>query len=243
MTTLPSPVAANWIENIQPILMSNAWFASLAPKHQAMLLEAGRRMPLYDGQYFASQEKTLRHRSVGFAVVLEGMIKVSSTSPDGREAILSFLHPGQWFGELSLFDGMSRENDFVSVGSSEILVIEIEAMQQILKDAEMACQIARLLASRIRMLVALAEGFTLCASLARTARRLVMLAYDDEREEGGKHRECLDVSQDALASMLGMTRQSVASQLKLLAECGAIEQAYGRVKIISMAALKAESIQ
>jgi CRP/FNR family transcriptional regulator, cyclic AMP receptor protein len=49
------------------------------------------------------------------------------------------------------------------------------------------------------------------------------------------------VSQDVLAWMLGMTRQSVASQLRHLAACGAISQSYGRVNISSMDALMAKA--
>jgi CRP/FNR family transcriptional regulator, cyclic AMP receptor protein len=120
------------------------------------------------------------------------------------------------------------------------LVIEPEALQDLLKDAQLANHITQLLASRTRALLSLVEDFTMRSSLARTARRLVMLAYDDE-PQNGPHRASLDVSQDALASMLGMTRQSVASQLRQLAERGAIEQAYGRVTISSMVALMAEA--
>lgn len=242
MSVMRSPEATNWTNNAYPQLDNNRWFATLSSKHQRALLEAGERMLLNPGQHFASQEQALRNRRDGFAVLIEGLLKVCATSSDGREAILSYLRPGQWFGELSVLDGMSRENDFVSIGASELLVIETHQMQEMMKDAEFARSLACLLASRTRMLASLAEGFALKSSLARTARRLVMLAYDDEAETG-KHRESLDVSQDALASMLGMTRQSVASQLRLLSDRGAIEQAYGRVKITSIAALKAQAHQ
>jgi Crp-like helix-turn-helix domain len=44
-----------------------------------------------------------------------------------------------------------------------------------------------------------------------------------------------------LASMLGMTRQTLAHQLKLLAGVGAIAQGYSRIVITSMVALMAEA--
>ena len=239
MTTLPAPAASQLAEQDHRTLFANRWFSSLSASQQKALLDACRRLTLRDGQLFAAQGQSLRKRRDGFGVVVNGLLKVSSTSLEGREAILSFVRPGQWFGELSMLDGMSRERDFFSVGAAEILVIEPEAMQGLLQDAQLAVQITRLLASRTRTLLSLVEGFTLRSSLARTARRLVLLAYDDEPETG-QHRSSLDVSQDALASMLGMTRQSVASQLRQLSERGAIEQAYGRVNISSMVALMAE---
>jgi CRP/FNR family transcriptional regulator, cyclic AMP receptor protein len=240
MTTQSASFVAHFAEQDQRTIFANRWFASLSVSQQKSLLESGRRMSLRDGQLFAAQGQSLRKRRDGFGVLVNGLLKVSSTSQDGREAILCFVRPGQWFGELSVLDGASRARDFFSVGASEILVIEPEAMQSLLQDAQLAMQITRLLASRTRTLLQLVEGFTMRSSLARTARRLVMLAYDDE-PESGSHRSTLDVSQDALASMLGMTRQSVASQLRQLSDRGAISQAYGRVNISSMVALMAEA--
>lgn len=240
MTNLSVSGVSNWPANAQHPLYTNRWFSSLSKAQQVSLFGAGKRMILSDGQLFATQGEPVRKRRDGFAVLMDGLIKVCSSSTEGHEAILGYVRPGQWFGELALLDGASRERDFFSVGSSDVLVIEPDTMQVLLKDGHLACQIARLLAMRTRALLSLAEGFTLRKSLARTARRLVMLAYDDEAESG-QHRVALDISQDALASMLGMTRQSVASQLRLLAESGAIEQAYGRIMITSMSALVAQA--
>jgi Crp-like helix-turn-helix domain len=44
-----------------------------------------------------------------------------------------------------------------------------------------------------------------------------------------------------LSSMLGMTRQTLAQQLKVLSEVGAIVQGYGRIVILSMVLLMAEA--
>jgi CRP-like cAMP-binding protein len=240
MTPHHLPPGAQLSEQDQRTIYSNRWFGSLLPEQQKALLDASCRVSLKEGQVFTAQGQSLRKRRDGFGVVLFGLLKISSTSHDGREAILGFIRPGQWMGELSLLDGMNRERDLMSVGATELLVIEPEVMQSLLQDPLLAAQITRLLASRTRTLLSLVEGFTLHNSLARTARRLVLLAYDDEPETG-QHRTSLDISQDALASMLGMTRQSVASQLRQLSERGAIEQAYGRVNIRSMVALMAES--
>lgn len=240
MTTMSESVADSLAQSVQRVIFANRWFSGLQSSHQQLLLNASRRMILRDGQLFASQGHAVRKRRDGFGVLVEGLLKVSSTSPDGSEAILSYVRPGQWFGELAVLDNAGRERDFFSVGSSEIWVIEPDVLQNLLQDAQLASHIARLLASRTRMLHSLVEGFTLRTTLSRTALRLLMLAFDDE-PQSGQHRTSLDISQDALASMLGMTRQSVASQLRLLSERGAIEQAYGRVNITSLVALMAEA--
>ncbi len=226
------------------VLRGNRWFASLTDRQQHALLDASKRITLRQGHLFAANGQMVRKRRDGFGVLVKGLLKVSSTSLDGRVALLGFVRPGQWFGELALLDGGSRERDFLSVGSSEILVIEPEAMRSLLQDAMLGAQLSRLLASRTRALLMLVESFTLRPTLARTARRLAMLAFDDELGSGhsdAQHRATLDISQDELASMLGMTRQSVASHLRQLAERGAISQAYGRIHISSMEILMSEA--
>jgi CRP-like cAMP-binding protein len=41
-------------------------------------------------------------------VILEGKLKLGTSSGDGRENLLSILGPGEMFGELSLFDPNPR---------------------------------------------------------------------------------------------------------------------------------------
>jgi CRP/FNR family transcriptional regulator, cyclic AMP receptor protein len=236
MMNLPAFVS----DSAKHTLSENRWFSGLSVKHQLALLAATRRMLLRDGQHFASAEQNVRKRRDGFAVLLDGLLKISSTALNGRESILTYVRPGQWFGELAALDGQTRERDFICVGSAEIGVIEPEAMSDLLQDAELARHMALLMAARTRTLLSMVEDFSTRSSRVRTARRLVMLAHDDE-PHAQRHRLRLDVSQDVLASMLGMTRQSVASQLRHLSACGAISQAYGRVNISSMEALMAEA--
>ena len=197
-------------------------------------------MSLREGHLFAGIDHSVRKRRDGLAVLVSGLIKVSSSTAGGREAILSYIRPGQWFGELAVIDGGARERDFISVSACEIFVIEPDAIAILLQDVDLAKNITQLLATRTRALLSLVEDFALRSTRSRTARRLLMLAYDDQPQIG-RHRQHIEVSQDALASMLGMTRQSVASQLRHLCERGAIEQAYGRVSIRSMVALMAEA--
>src|SRR3954468_16542168 len=48
-------------------------------------------------------------------IVESGRVKVSATTPDGREAVLSFGGPGDAFGELSAFDEEPRSASVFAV--------------------------------------------------------------------------------------------------------------------------------
>ncbi len=60
----------------------------------------------------------------------------------------------------------------------------------------------------------------------------MLLAYGDVTMAAQIRRE-ITVSQDTLAMMLGITRQTLALELKAMAAKGAVNLRYGRIEILS----------
>ena len=56
-------------------------------------------------------------------VVVDGKLKLGTTSNDGRENLLSILGPGDMFGELSLFDPGPRTATATAVVDSKLLAL------------------------------------------------------------------------------------------------------------------------
>jgi CRP/FNR family transcriptional regulator, cyclic AMP receptor protein len=228
------------LDALPKVVTSNRWFASLSAAHQAALIRASRSVVLRDGQLAMTQGQSVRKRRDGLMVLVEGSLKIASTSAAGREALLTLVHPGQWFGELAVIDGSGRERDVRSIGVSEVLVVEPDALVELMKDASFTRALVELLSARTRMLLSLVEDFSMRSARARTARRLVLLAHQDDTRST-QPRKDITISHDALSSMLGMTRQTLAQQLRVLSEMGAIVQGYGRIVILSMVLLMAEA--
>jgi CRP-like cAMP-binding protein len=76
------------------------------------------------------------------------------------------------------------------------------------------------------------EDATLHSTRARIARRLLLLASGDVTMLS-QSRQDVEVSQDTLAMMIGITRQTLSLELKAMAEKGAIALRYGRIEICS----------
>ena len=53
--------------------------------------------------------------------VIEGSVKVTRLSKDGREVILAMLNAGDFFGEMSLLDGESRSANVIALENTEVL--------------------------------------------------------------------------------------------------------------------------
>lgn len=219
---------------------TNRWFAGLPADLQASLLQLAKPVCLQDGQRLLKKNTATRALGDGFAVVVTGLLKVSSHTTDGPEGILTYVQPGQWFGELALLDQHERERDVTSIGESQLWVVEPQGFAALMLNAAFTSAVMNLLTSRHRMMLDLLEDFALRSTRSRAARRLVLLAADDDPYQSPVRTD-LKVSHDALASMLGITRPALAVQLKPLTQMGAIEQGYGKITITSMVTLMAEA--
>ena len=76
---------------------------------------------------------TLRHLDEGEVVyakdrpadawygVVAGAIRLGASGPDGRQGLLTFLAPGAWFGDTSLFDRLPRPHDAIAHCATTLL--------------------------------------------------------------------------------------------------------------------------
>jgi CRP-like cAMP-binding protein len=71
----------------------------------------------------------------------------------------------------------------------------------------------------------------------RIARRLLSLSRGDATMASDA-RASVTVSQEALAMMLGITRQTLSKELKVLVRDGVLSLGYGRIEIVSMPELE-----
>ena len=64
-------------------------------------------------------------------VVVEGKLKLGTSSGDGRENLLSILGPGDMFGELSLFDPGPRTATATAVVDSRLLTLANDVLSDL----------------------------------------------------------------------------------------------------------------
>jgi len=216
---------------------ANPWFASLAPEDAEALLAAGRPVALPAGEVLYLQGAHCNSAVDGFCGVLSGAIKVSIMHPDGNEAILSIIEPGNWFGEPAILDSMPRAVTAIAHQDTALLVVSANKFRELMQRVSFANAIARLEARRMIAVLELLADIALQSTRTRVARRLVMLAHGDltQAEQG---RGAISVSQDNIAMMLGVSRTTLSKELQALAKSGAIALRYGQIEILDMDALR-----
>ena len=215
-------------------LSINTWFAALPLAERKAMVRAG------EVTTFRAGEMLYRKGDAGasFVGLVEGAFKVSTLGEDGREAILAVLEPGNWFGEISLLDGLPRTHDATALTAIDVLVVPPEAFAAQMQRLAFAQAIAVLLAARMRGLSGLMEDATLRGLRGRVAHRLLTLARG-EATQSLDVRATVRLPQEALAMMLGITRQTLSRELAALARDGVLRLGYRRIEILSVDGLQA----
>lgn len=217
-------------------LQVNPWFAALPLGAQRAMVTQAEPLHLRSGEMLFRQGDAVAGGRGAFFGLLAGQIKVSSLRDDGHEAILAVLEAGNWFGEISLFDQRPRTHDATALGPVEVLALPVSAFEGLMGRQAYARAMCQLMAGRVRSLYGMVEDATLRSTRARVARRLLLLAHGDATQDNTA-RPVVAVSQDALAMMLGLTRQTLNKELKALARLGALVPRYGHIEITSITLL------
>ncbi len=166
--------------------------------------------------------------------LIEGGIRLSNLTFEGKEIVLVDFRPGDAFGEMGVIDGLARHSDAVATRDSRVMVIR---KKQFLVLCEKHPEINRCmlvtLAKRLRSLFQMTEEIRVLSLQQRLVRILLRRAYSHGvRDAGGEIR--VEVSQEVLATMLGVSRQSVSKELQLLKDQGCVAVRYGKLHILDL---------
>jgi len=218
-------------------MSANPWFSALPARDRNVLLTVSERIRLRPGEMLFRQGDTVAKSQGAFFGLARGHLRISSLHGGGKEAILAILEPGNWFGEISLIDGRPRTHDATAIGESDVLVLPRSVFDALMQQVQFARAISELLATRTRWLCGVLEDATLRTTRARVARRLLLLSHGDATLSASAKR-LVPVSQDALAMMLGITRQTLNKELQAMVDSGILALGYRQIEIIEPAQLK-----
>src|SRR3954453_21785759 len=102
------------------VLRKHPIFADLEPDAFDQLCRYARHATLKRGSTLFSKGDA----GNSLYAVISGTVKMSVSSPDGRNAILNIIGPGEIFGEMALLTGRTRSADAIANSSCELFVID-----------------------------------------------------------------------------------------------------------------------
>ncbi|MDU9024380.1 Crp/Fnr family transcriptional regulator [Pseudomonas corrugata] len=214
-------------------LMAGHWYSHLPVELQNSLLGMSRVRRLSTGHRLFQRGDP----PCGLYAVLEGSVRVGSVSEQGKEALLSVVEAPHWFGEICLFDGQPRTHDAVIVGQCTLLHAPQATLLAFLEQHPVYWRyLALLMSHKLRLAFINLEQLSLMPAPARAAHRLLLIAEGYGEIESA--RQVLQLSQEQLALMLSLSRQTTNQILKDLQTQGILHLGYGEIEILDMGRLR-----
>lgn len=225
----------NTLEQISAALSRLPIFAALRANDQLNLASKAYRKSFRQGDIIFSKGDP----GLTLYIIVSGMVKIALPSEDGGEALLAILVPGEFFGELSLFDGQPRSASAVAMAPTETVVLHREEFLSFIKEhPSVVLPILSVLSTRLRGADDVISDCVFLDIPARVAKKLVELSetFGHDVEDGVEID--LRLRQQELASMVGTTRESVNRALSLLESSGAIRLDRQKITVLKLKLLR-----
>jgi len=217
---------------------AGSWFSKLSQPLRNDILARAVVRRIADGAMLSARGAPAEE----WCGVAKGAVRVSSVSLSGKQITLTYVEPGTWFGDISLFDGMPRTHDSNAHGETTLLVVRKADFRELLaQHTELYEALLRLNCRRLRLLFDTVEDLNTRPLASRLAKQILLLARSYGIAQGDEIRIGLQLAQEDLAQLLGASRQRVNQELKGFERDGAVRIEPTRLVVLSKEKLLAIS--
>ncbi|MBI2912544.1 MAG: Crp/Fnr family transcriptional regulator [Chloroflexi bacterium] len=205
--------------SISDLLGKVPFLAVLPPEDRERLAAAVKRRRYARGQTILHKDEPGR----SLFLIEEGSVRLYLPGMQGGDLTLAILGAGDFFGELALLDGGPRSASAVTAAETVMLTLDHEDFTTLIQSRpQSATAVLAALAKRLREADEMASDLAFLDVAGRLAKKLLELAQSRgvPRERGTLLD--LPLTQEHLASMVGVTRESVNRQLAVFRRLGLV---------------------
>lgn len=183
---------------------------------------------LSSGQVLFAQDTPLQ----AIYWVVEGMIKLTRTSPQGDEKVIELISPGRFFAEAVVFMGNGYPVNAVAQGASRLISVDAAHLKDWLgQDTQRCFRMMAGISMRLHKLVADIDRLT----LMKGTDRLIQYLFDhSDPDENGCTVVDLEAPKQVIASRIGIKPETLSRLLHKLVDQGCIKIHGTQVIILDM---------
>lgn len=226
------PPASSQCTGHAALLSEHEWFAALAPGHQAL---AARQVVVQDfaaGAFVAHRGEPSRY----WIGVERGLIKLAVYTPDGRGCTFSGVPAGGWCGEGSVIKREARRYDVIAIRDSRVALVPDTVFHTLLAESlPFASFVVRQLNERMGQFIATVQNERLLSVDARVAQAVAQLFHPALYP---RTSEVLELSQEEIGLLTGLSRQRVNQALRRLASEGMVDLSYQSIRVTDLERLR-----
>lgn len=211
----------NTTDPIHRFLMVQPWFAELPLARQREIEQQVFTVSARKGAVILQANEPV----LGWYAVLSGLVTIERRSGTGRNATYLGVSAGEWFGEGSTLKNEPRRYDVIALRDTELLCLP-NVVFHALHASSMGFNqfLVAHLNQRLGQAMAIIDAGRTRSPEQRIALSLSRLFWSRTRQ--------LDLSQDELASLAGMSRQTANRALNTLQQQGLISLSMNRISVL-----------
>ena len=214
------------------LLREHPYFADLEPEAFEQLFRYAKHTTYKRGATICSKGDP----GNSLFAVLSGTVKISVSSPDGRNAILNLIGAGDIFGEIAVLDGQARTADATANTNCELYVIDRrDFLPFVRSQPALAMKFIEILCARLRRTSDQVEQVILQDLPGRLAATLLGLIEKHKLDPEGR---TIALTQQEISEMVGMTRESINKQLRAWAARSWVRLEHGAIVVLDANALR-----
>ncbi len=161
----------------------------------------------------------------GFWIIEQGQVKIGRFGEGGRFQMVALMAAGDSYGELAMFSKSARVVDAVSLGESRLLWVARQDVENLIDtDPAIGRELVRILSAQLQEVLDMLIMSRRLPAINLLARSLFSLCR-------GRGDRTVDLTQEDLAELVGVSRVTISKALGKLEQGGAIETRYGKIAI------------
>ncbi len=218
--------------NPQDRFSKTMWASMLAPEHMQRVEQEVIERFVPAGAYVCRKGDTVDH----WMGVIEGFLKMSSVSPEGKTVTFSCMLSGGWFGEGSLLKTEMRKYDVVALRDTRVAFMPRSTFNWLLDNSIPFNRfLLQQLNERLGLFISLVEYDRMLEPDTRVARCLAAM-FNSYLNPGSSMQ--LQISQEEIGYISSVSRQRANQSLQLLEKKKLLTVDYGGITILDLAGLR-----
>lgn len=212
------------------------WFAGLEEPLLERLAAHCRPCVLQSGEVVSRRGQPQTRMSI----VQSGGLEICIRSREGKRHVISYLQPGEVYGLVPVIDGGSAIHDADAHGPTRLLQLPREVLLAELQvHPALAMRLLQLMCGRFRYLYEFFAFQQLLPLDARVAYLIMLLAQIEPQSLADQQGEIeIRMTQGDMSDMLGVSRQSLSTELKKLEKQALIRISHSKLAVIDPSGLE-----
>ncbi|RCW50506.1 MULTISPECIES: Crp/Fnr family transcriptional regulator [unclassified Halanaerobium] len=207
-------------ENTEKCLKELTVFARLDPEELRLICEKSYAKIYKKGEVIFFENDSVKK----LYMLINGKVKLTMLSEEGKEKVLTILQEGDIFGEISLFDEDPHPLTAETLDDARLLIIPWKDMENIiLERPSLAIKIIEALSKKTRLLTSQVRELVFQDAAGRLASLLARLSDDFGREVDQGTVIDLVLTHQELANLIGSSRVTVTKLINRFIDDGIIK--------------------